>query len=103
MAEQTSTPKIDVDARIRILRKYIEKCSASELFDKADVAELQKTLTDQLSSKRHEFEHKCKERLTILKHFDDEMGGLRNCYPELNTYFVTKQKTMQEQLQQINN
>jgi len=93
---------LTVDDRLQILEKYQKIFAASDLFDEDDVAQLAKTIDTQKHSKIAEFEKKCNDRLALLKQLDTEIDGLRTHYPELNTFFVNKQKKMQQQLDMLN-
>lgn len=91
-----------IDDRLRILEKYQKLFAESDLFDDEDAAQLKGTIDAQKHSKIAEFEKKCNDRLVLLKQLDVEIDGLRAHYPELNSFFVNKQKKMQQQLDTLN-
>ena len=93
---------LTIDDRLQILEKYQTLFASSDLFDEDDAAQLRMTIDAQKHSKIAEFEKKCNDRLALLKQLDTEIDGLRTHYPELNTFFVNKQKKMQQQLDVLN-
>ena len=68
---------------------------ANELFDDHDVMAVDEEIERVKERERNSFETKLKERLRILAKFDGYLS-FRTHHPDLNAYFVRKQKKMQK-------
>jgi len=87
--------ELDWKGRISLLTKLKERMETNELFDDQDVSEVEQEIERVEEQERNSFETRLKERLRILAKFDGYLS-FRKHHPNLNAYFVKKQKKMQK-------
>ena len=85
---------LDWKGRISLLKKLRDRMQANDLFDDNDVVAVDEEIERVRERERNSFEAKLKERLRILAKFDGYLK-FRTHHPDLNAYFVKKQKKMQ--------
>ena len=90
-----ATSDLDWKGRISLLSKLRDRMQANELFDDHDVMAVDEEIERVKERERNSFETKLKERLRILAKFDGYLS-FRTHHPDLNAYFVRKQKKMQK-------
>ena len=76
------------------MKKLRDRMQANDLFDDNDVVAVDEEIERVRERERNSFEAKLKERLRILAKFDGYLK-FRTHHPDLNAYFVKKQKKMQ--------
>lgn len=86
---------LDWKGRISLLNKLKDRMQANDLFDDKDVKAVGDEIERVRERERNSFETKLRERLRILAKFDGYLK-FRTNHPELNDYFVKKQKKMQK-------
>lgn len=86
---------LDWKGRISLLTKLRDRMQANDLFDDHDVQAVDEEIERVRERERNSFETKLKERLRILAKFDGYLG-FRTNHPDLNAFFVKKQKKMQK-------
>ena len=81
--------------RLSLLEKLRETMQSSDLFDDDDVDQIDTEMERVREKERNSFETKLKNRLRLLTKYDTTMNFAVH-HPELNTYFIEKQKKMME-------
>ena len=87
--------ELDWKGRISLLTKLKERMETNELFDNQDVSAVEQEIERVREQERNSFETRLKERLRILAKFDGYLS-FQTHHPNLNAYFVKKQKKMQK-------
>ena len=90
----------DQTTRLDLLRELADEMRASEIFDEEDVEAVENEFRRIEGDMKRVWKQKCMQRLKVLSQYDNRLKFSKH-HPELNRYFVEKQRKMISMVESI--